>query len=178
MRTATDGGAGQESRRRRATGRRTLIRVAVPGAAVALGAALLMGGGQGSALAVNVVDNPTFDAGVQGWKVNPGADLRLVAGRHGNGVRMTQPGPGNRTIALNDAVNTVASTVPRTSYDVGAWVRTTRPNAYVALRVMEVAPGALRGQGLTPLTTVGVRVSMTNAEGPGEWSQVVTILVL
>ena len=33
-------------------------------------------------------------------------------------------------------------------------------------------------QGLTPLTTVGVRVSMTNAEGPGEWSQVVTILVL
>jgi hypothetical protein len=28
-------------------------------------------------------------------------------------------------------------------------------------------------QGLTPLTTVGVRVSMTNSEGPGEWSQVV-----
>jgi hypothetical protein len=32
-------------------------------------------------------------------------------------------------------------------------------------------------QGLTPLTTVGVRVNMTNAEGPGEWSQIVTILV-
>ena len=32
-------------------------------------------------------------------------------------------------------------------------------------------------QGLTPLTTVGVRVSMTNDEGPGAWSQVVTILV-
>jgi hypothetical protein len=32
--------------------------------------------------------------------------------------------------------------------------------------------------GLTPLTTVGVRVSLTNAEGPGEWSQGVTILVL
>jgi hypothetical protein len=33
-------------------------------------------------------------------------------------------------------------------------------------------------QGLTPLTTVGVRVSMTNSEGPGPWSDVATILVL
>jgi hypothetical protein len=33
-------------------------------------------------------------------------------------------------------------------------------------------------QGLTPLTTVGVRVSMTNSEGAGEWSQIVSILVL
>lgn len=33
-------------------------------------------------------------------------------------------------------------------------------------------------QGLTPLATVGVRVSLSNAQGPGEWSQVVTILVL
>jgi hypothetical protein len=32
--------------------------------------------------------------------------------------------------------------------------------------------------GLTPLTTVGVRVSVTDSEGPGLWSQVVTILVL
>jgi hypothetical protein len=33
-------------------------------------------------------------------------------------------------------------------------------------------------EGLTPLTTVGVRVNMTNSEGPGDWSQLVTILVL
>ncbi|MFO0762919.1 MAG: fibronectin type III domain-containing protein [Byssovorax sp.] len=33
-------------------------------------------------------------------------------------------------------------------------------------------------EGLTPLTMVGVRVSMTNGEGPGEWSQAVSILVL
>jgi hypothetical protein len=32
--------------------------------------------------------------------------------------------------------------------------------------------------GLTPLTTVGVRVSVTDSEGPGPWSQIVTILVL
>jgi hypothetical protein len=32
-------------------------------------------------------------------------------------------------------------------------------------------------EGLTPLATVGVRVNMTNAEGPGDWSQIVTILV-
>ena len=32
-------------------------------------------------------------------------------------------------------------------------------------------------QGLPVLTTVGVRVSLTNSEGPGPWSQVVTILV-
>ena len=31
--------------------------------------------------------------------------------------------------------------------------------------------------GLTPLTTVGVRVNRNNAEGPGEWSQIVSILV-
>ncbi len=31
--------------------------------------------------------------------------------------------------------------------------------------------------GLTPLTTVGVRVNLANAEGPGEWSQIVNILV-
>jgi len=32
--------------------------------------------------------------------------------------------------------------------------------------------------GLAPLTTVGVRVNLTNSEGPGDWSQTVTILVL
>src|SRR5689334_13786005 len=41
-------------------------------------------------------------------------------------------------------------------------------------------PSTTRGksllQGLAPLTTVGVRVSMTNSNGPGEWSQLVTIL--
>jgi len=44
------------------------------------------------------------------------------------------------------------------------------------------APSTTRGKtvisGLTPLTMVGVRVSLTNSEGPGEWSQVVTKLVL
>ena len=38
--------------------------------------------------------------------------------------------------------------------------------------------GKTQFHGLTPLTTVGVRVSMTNADGPGAWSQVVTSLVL
>ena len=31
---------------------------------------------------------------------------------------------------------------------------------------------------LTPLTRVGVRVSMTTSDGPGPWSQVITILVI
>ena len=31
--------------------------------------------------------------------------------------------------------------------------------------------------GMALLTTVGVRVSLTNSEGPGAWSQVATILV-
>jgi len=31
--------------------------------------------------------------------------------------------------------------------------------------------------GLTPLTLVGVRVNLVNSEGPGAWSQIVTILV-
>lgn len=32
-------------------------------------------------------------------------------------------------------------------------------------------------EGLTPLTRVGFRVSVTSVKGPGEWSQVVTLLV-
>ena len=31
---------------------------------------------------------------------------------------------------------------------------------------------------IPPLATVGVRVSLTNGEGPGPWSQIVTILVV
>jgi len=44
--------------------------------------------------------------------------------------------------------------------------------------VLSTTRGKTLIQGLTPLTTVGVCVSMTNSEGPAEWSQVVTILVL
>jgi hypothetical protein len=51
---------------------------------------------------------------------------------------------------------------------VGSETFTTAPSTSRAKTVL---------QGLTPLTTVGVRVNMTNSEGPGEWSQVVTILV-
>lgn len=48
--------------------------------------------------------------------------------------------------------------------------------SFVALRSTTRARTLL--EGLPLLATVGVRVSMTNSEGPGPWSQVVTILVL
>ena len=48
-------------------------------------------------------------------------------------------------------------------------------------KTFQTAPSTPKGKtmisGLTPLTTVGVRVSMTNGVGQGDWSQVVTILV-
>jgi hypothetical protein len=49
-------------------------------------------------------------------------------------------------------------------------------------KTLVTLPPTTRGktliQGLPPLATVGVRVSLTNSEGPGPWSQWVTILVL
>jgi hypothetical protein len=49
-------------------------------------------------------------------------------------------------------------------------------------KTLVTLPSTTRGktliQGLPALATVGVRVSLTNSEGPGPWSQWVTILVL
>jgi hypothetical protein len=48
-------------------------------------------------------------------------------------------------------------------------------------KTFQAAPSTPTGKttisGFTPLTTVGVRVSMTNRTGQGDWSQVITILV-
>ena len=48
-------------------------------------------------------------------------------------------------------------------------------------KTFQAAPSTPKGKttisGFTPLTMVGVRVSMTNGTGQGDWSQVVTILV-
>ena len=106
----------------------------------------LVGGGEASG-ASNVVANSTFDSGLQGWFVGTGTNLTLVPGHSGSAAQISQPGPGNKTIALNDTVNSVASTVAGALYTAGAWVRSTAPNTSVALRMMEYDGSVLRGQG-------------------------------
>jgi hypothetical protein len=55
------------------------------------------------------------------------------------------------------------------------WEYTSDGKTFVSLP--STPTGKTTIHGLTPLTIVGVRVSLTNSEGPGPWSEVATILV-
>jgi hypothetical protein len=83
--------------------------------------------------------NSTFEEGTGGWFVGSGDDLSRVPGGHGGAyaARVTQQHSGRATSALNDRANTIASTVAGKTYTASAWVRTTRPDVTVDLRVQE-----------------------------------------
>ncbi|GAA3589781.1 hypothetical protein GCM10022223_00300 [Kineosporia mesophila] len=123
--------------------RKPLVAVAAAGAVAVALAVVATTSASGTG---NVVANSTFDSGLSGWFASSGARLELVKGRNGQGAQISHPGPGRRTIALNDKVNSVESTDKGAWYEARAWVRATRPGVSVALRIMEYDGRTLRGQ--------------------------------
>ncbi len=125
-------------------------RTAAVAAVVLVGAGMVLLSGQ-RAGAGNAVVNSHLDDGITGWKVNPGATLVSVPGRTGAAARIGHHRDRRWTIALNDVVNTVASTTAGTQYRARVWVRATRAGQRVSLRVMEYRGRAYKGQRLTTL---------------------------
>ncbi|MBT0770549.1 family 16 glycosylhydrolase [Kineosporia sp. J2-2] len=139
-RHAAPGGRGPG---RRGLRRRPVLAVATAGAVAAVLGVVVTTTASGTN---NVVKNSTFDDGLAGWFVGSGTRLALVAGHSGKGAEISHAGPGVKTIVLNDSVNTIASTKAGASYRADAWVRATRPNVSVSLRIMEYGGRTLRGQ--------------------------------
>jgi beta-glucanase (GH16 family) len=121
-------------------------------AAVAAGAIVAV---SGTAQAANEVVNPGFEQGLDGWTINSGAMLTSVRGRSGRAARMTHPGPSTRTIALNDAKNTVSSTRSGGTFTARAWARTTAPGQSVSLRIMEYKGTVRQGEDAESTTLTG-----------------------
>lgn len=83
-----------------------------------------------------LVKNPTFSDGTEGWRTNGGSQRLAVAS--GQARLTTTTGSG---VVLNDATNTVLDAPANSTYAVSARVRTTTPPVNGALRVREVATG-------------------------------------
>jgi beta-glucanase (GH16 family) len=115
------------------------------------GSGVLMATG-GTAGADNVVSNSSLDSGLAGWGVNAGAVLQQVQGRSGTAARITQDVAPTWTIAMNDSVNSVSSTVEGSAYRAQVWVRGTQPGLKVSLRVMEYQGSRFLGQALATAT--------------------------
>ena len=98
----------------------------------------------GAALAVV---NGGFTAGTAGWYASSPAQLALTSGRADAAAgRVTNGAAATATVALNDSVNTVGSTVAGTSYTASAWVRLTRAGSTAGIRLMEYSGSTLHGQ--------------------------------
>ncbi|RKS71331.1 carbohydrate binding protein [Motilibacter peucedani] len=134
---------------------KTRSRRAVPvvAAVVSASVAALVGSSlsasSASAAATNLTVNGGFESGTTGWFVSSGTGsaLSLAAGHSGsNAARVSNTSTGSKTVALNDSVNTVASTKKGTTYTATASVRLTKSGATAGLRVMEYNGSSLKGQ--------------------------------
>jgi beta-glucanase (GH16 family) len=96
----------------------------------------------------NLVVNPGFEQGTVGWKSASPATLSLGTGRTGYAGKLTNGGSVAKTVALNDSLNTVKSTVRGQTYLAGAWIRTTVAKRSVGVRMMEYAGSSYKGQGV------------------------------
>ena len=98
---------------------------------------------------VNAVVDGGFEDGVSAWTITSGATLTRSAGGHSGSFSalISNPGTAAMTVALNDKVNTIASTVKGRSYTATAWVRAVTPKQSVGIRLMEYAGSQFRGQG-------------------------------
>jgi PKD repeat protein len=116
----------------------------------------------------NLIGNPGFETGTDGWNTSGYAAVVLarVSGGHSgsSSAKLTNTGTTSVTMALNDNPNWVA-TSQAGSYTGSVWVRADSPGAKVYLRIREF-------QGTTKVreTLVGVTLSTS-------WQQVTGSLV-
>jgi len=97
----------------------------------------------------NMVKDPRLATGTSAWTVTGGGALSVVAGHDGDrALRVLNTTNRALTIALNDKVNTVASTKAGAVYQASAWLQTDSPGVSSAVRLMEYAGSANRGSAL------------------------------
>lgn len=95
------------------------------------------------------VSNGTFETGTSGWVVTPKADgtnpvpLARVAGGHSGSyaAQVSNTSAAAATTVLNDSPNSVTSTTAGTTYRATAWLRATRANNTLVLRMLEYTSG-------------------------------------
>lgn len=102
-----------------------------------------------STSAPNLVKDPGLATGTSAWTVTGGGALSVVTGHDGGrAVRVLNTTARTLTIALNDKVNTVASTKAGAVYRASAWLQTDSPGVSSAVRLMEYAGSTNRGSAL------------------------------
>jgi beta-glucanase (GH16 family) len=99
-----------------------------------------------AATSANLVPDPAFLTGTANWTTTAGGNLSVVDGYDGHrAIRLLNNSAGTMTLALNDRLNTVATTVPGASYLAGAWVSTDAPGITAGARMMEYQGTVLHG---------------------------------
>ncbi len=123
------------------------------------------------ATSANLVRDPAFLTGTANWTTTAGGSLSIVDGHDGHrAIRLLNNSAGTMTLALNDRLNTVATTTQGASYQAGAWVSTDAPGVTAGARMMEYQGSTLHGskQGSAWLRTTGwayVSTTYTAATG-------------
>ena len=100
----------------------------------------------------NLVPNPGFESGVDGWRSWQGA-LSLVSGQSGNGARVT-PAEGARAASAFPSPKPVASTADG-SYSASAWVRGSTSGLDLCLTIRAWADGVVTGSRSTCVVSTG-----------------------
>lgn len=99
-----------------------------------------------SASTVNLVADPSMTS-TAAWFTRSGGSLAVVPGYAGHpAIRLRNETTAPLTLALNDRVNTVHSTVAGATYQASAWIRTDSPGETAALRMMEYQRQLHRGE--------------------------------
>ncbi|HEU5271047.1 MAG TPA: hypothetical protein VFU36_14070 [Jatrophihabitans sp.] len=90
-----------------------------------------------AATSANLVRDPAFLTGTANWTTTAGGSLSIANGHNGHrAIRLLNNSAGAMTLALNDRLNTVATTVAGASYLAGAWVSTDAPGLTAGARMM------------------------------------------
>jgi hypothetical protein len=95
------------------------------------------------------ISNGTFETGTSGWVATPKADgtapvpLTRVSGGHTGSyaAQVSNTSAAATTTVLNDSPNSVASTTAGQTYRATAWLRATRANTTLVLRLLEYTSG-------------------------------------
>ncbi|HYN74564.1 MAG TPA: carbohydrate binding domain-containing protein, partial [Candidatus Limnocylindria bacterium] len=139
---------------------RAVLSLVAAGSAAALLAGVLTINGAATAdqrrLSDNLVTNPDFESGTEGWNA-PALRTALVSAAGHDSRRAAQVTALNdgATLLLNDRPNVVQVATPGATYVASAWVRSDVPRMTVSLRFREVDGGALVGRAQTSVVLAG-----------------------
>lgn len=128
---------------------RTVLSLVAAGSAAALVAGILAVNGAATAApkwSDNLVSNPDFESGTQGWNAQlPKTSLSQGEGHSGKRSGAVKAGVNGARLLLNDSPNVVRDTEKGDHFVASVWVRTDAKRLPVVLRFREVDGAALVG---------------------------------